>query len=93
MNVVDLVLLLALVYAAARGFRQGALSQVAAFGGAAAGLVLGAVVAPRIAAAFVREPGSTLSLLTLGLLLVSVVLGQAAGLAVGMRLRAAAAEV
>ncbi len=93
MNVVDLVLLLGLVYSAARGFRQGALSQVAAFGGAAVGLLVGALAAPRIAASFVPEPGSTLSLLTLGLLLVAIVVGQVAGLAVGVRLRAAAADV
>jgi S1-C subfamily serine protease len=89
MNIVDLVLLLLLVLAALRGFRQGAMSQVTAFGGAAAGLVLGAVLAPRIAPAVVEEPGPALALMTLGLLLLSIALGQAIGVGVGMRLRRA----
>ena len=92
MNVVDLVLLVALLLAAMRGFRQGALSQVAAFGGAAVGLVVGAAVAPELAPQLVREPGPALALMTLGLLLVCVALGQALGLAIGSRLRSAAAN-
>ena len=89
MNIVDLVLLLVLVLAALRGFRQGAMSQVMAFGGAALGLVVGAVVAPRVAPAVVEEPGAALALMTLGLLLLSIALGQAIGVGVGMRLRRA----
>src|SRR5687768_12551657 len=89
MNIVDLVLLIVLVLAAARGFRQGAMSQVMAFGGAALGLVVGAVVAPRLAPAVVEEPGAALALMTLGLLLLSIALGQAIGVAIGMRLRRA----
>ena len=92
MNVVDLVLLVALILAAVRGFRQGALSQVAAFGGAAFGLVIGAMVAPALAPRLVGEPGPALALMTLGLLLVCVALGQTAGLAIGSRLRFAAAN-
>ncbi|MDQ3538086.1 MAG: MarP family serine protease [Actinomycetota bacterium] len=87
MNVVDLALLLALVLAASRGFRRGALSQVAAFGGAVVGLFAGAALAPRLASGFVAEPGPTLSVLTLGLLLLAVVVGQGAGLVIGLRLR------
>lgn len=89
MNFVDLLLLLMLGFAAYRGFRQGALSQVAAFGGAAVGLVLGAILALRIAPRFVEEPGPALALMTLGLLLLFIALGQAAGVAVGTRLRRA----
>lgn len=92
MNIVDLVLLVALILAAARGFRQGALSQVAAFGGAAVGLVVGAAVAPAVAPRLVEEPGPALALMTLGLLLVCVALGQTVGLAIGSRLRFAAAN-
>ena len=90
MNAVDLFLLLGLVYVGLRGFRQGALSQVAAFAGAAAGLVGGAVFAPRLARTILTQPGPDLALLTLGLLLAIVLLGQAVGLAVGLRLRAGA---
>ena len=54
-----------LLYAATRGFRQGALSQVFAFGGASIGLVAGALFAPEIANAFIHEPGPNLALVTL----------------------------
>ena len=87
MNAVDVVLLLSLLYAAGRGYRQGALSQVAAFGGAAAGLVAGAATAPRLAGMLVAAPGPTLALLTLALLLAAIALGQAIGVGVGYRLR------
>jgi S1-C subfamily serine protease len=92
MNVVDLILLVLLVLAALRGYRQGALSQVAAFGGAAGGLVAGAYFAPRIAEQFVDEAGPALALATLGLLLVFIAIGQTIGLAVGSRLRHAVAN-
>ena len=92
LNVVDLVLLVALLYAAFRGFRQGALSQVAAFGGAAAGLVLGAFAAPRMASAIIDSAGANLALLTLSLLLVCIFVGQAIGFAIGVRLRAVAQD-
>ena len=91
MNLVDLVLLVALGFAAFRGFRQGALSQVAAFGGAALGLVVGAMLAPRIAPRFVDQPGTALALVTLGLLLLTIAIGQTIGLAIGSRLRSAVA--
>lgn len=90
-NVLDLVLVAALLLGIARGFVQGALSQVAAFGGAVAGLVVGASAAPWLARQIVNGPGVTMSLVSLGLLLVLVLLGQAAGLAVGLRIRRAAA--
>jgi S1-C subfamily serine protease len=89
MNLVDLVLLAMLVFAALRGYRQGAMSQVMAFGGAAVGLVLGAALAPRIAPQFVDEPGPGLAVMTLGLLLVAIAIGQGVGVAIGMRLRRA----
>lgn len=91
MNVVDLVLLLALVLAAMRGYRQGALSQVAAFGGAAVGLVIGAAIAPRVAPSLVSQPGPVMALVTLGLLLIFIAIGQTIGLAIGSRLRSAVA--
>jgi S1-C subfamily serine protease len=92
MNLIDLVLLLALLYSVFRGFRQGALSQLAAFGGAVAGLVLGAWAAPRIAGAFIEGPGANMALVTLAALLTFILLGQGVGLGVGLRLRAAAAR-
>ena len=94
MNALDLVLVLALGYSAFRGARHGAVSQLAAFGGAIVGLGLGASLAPRIASNVVTTgPGSSLALLTLGILMLFVFAGQGAGFAIGMRLRAAAAHI
>lgn len=91
MNLLDLILLAALVLAAFRGFRQGALSQVAAFGGAAVGLVIGAAVAPELAPRFVDDQSQILPLVTLGMLLAFIAIGQTIGLAIGARLRSAVA--
>jgi S1-C subfamily serine protease len=88
-NIIDLVLVLAFLGAAARGYRQGALSQVAAFAGLVLGLVIGAAAAPGLAARLVGQPGRNLALATFGLLMVSLLAGQAIGLAGGARLRAA----
>ncbi len=90
MNLLDLLLIAAFAVAAARGFRQGALSQVAAFAGSVAGLLLGAAAAPRVAARLVDQPGTDLALLTFALLLASFLAGQTVGLAVGTRLQIAA---
>jgi S1-C subfamily serine protease len=48
-NVLDLILLAVVVLAAVTGFRRGALMQVLAYGGLVTGLVVGAIVAPKIA--------------------------------------------
>lgn len=87
LNLLDFVLLGALVYALGRGYMQGAVSQVAAFGGAAAGLGLGAWLAPAAAGLFVDGPGATLSLLTLGMVIIAILLGQGIGFTIGLRLR------
>ncbi len=90
LQVLDLILLVGLLLAALRGARQGALSQVAAFGGAAVGLVVGAVIGPSLAGRFVDGPGPSLALLTLALLGGSILIGQAIGFSLGTRLRVAA---
>ena len=89
-NLVDVVLGTMLLVAAVRGWRRGALSQVFAFGGAAIGLVLGAVFAPDIATEFIDTPGVRLSLITFGILVVALLVGQLLGYLVGARLRVAA---
>lgn len=89
-NLLDVLLLVALVSAAIRGYRQGALAQVATFGGAAAGLLFGATLAPRISAEFVDQPGTDLALITFVVLLAFILLGQTIGVAVGNRMQAAA---
>lgn len=90
MNAVDVVLLVMLAAAVFRGWRQGALSQVFAFGGAAGGLVAGGILAPVIAGELVDQPGVALALTTFGILIASVLAGQALGFVLGLRLRDAA---
>jgi S1-C subfamily serine protease len=90
MNLVDLILLLVLVYVGLRGFRQGALSQITTFGGAALGLVGGAIWAPKVAKLIVSRPGLELAFLTLGLLFVAVTICQGLGVTLGLQLRAGA---
>lgn len=93
MNALDFILILLLVVVSIRGGRLGGLSQVASYGAAAVGLIVGAVVAPRIAGAVADGPGVTLSLLTLALLVASLLIAQSIGIAIGARLRRAAADV
>lgn len=92
-NLLDLLLFVALISAAIRGYRQGALAQVATFGGAGAGLLVGAAFAPRIAAEIIGQPGTDLALVTFAILLGAILLGQTVGVAVGHRLQAAAHTV
>lgn len=87
LNALDLLLLALLLFAAVRGARRGALSQLATFGGAALGLVLGAAFAPRLAGALISGPSLNLALLTLGFLLLAIVVGQGIGFAVGLRVQ------
>lgn len=93
MNGLDFVLLILLVIVCVRGGRLGGLSQVASYGTAAIGLVIGAVIAPSVAALLADGPGPTLSLLTLAILLACLLTAQSVGVAVGLRLRSAAERV
>ena len=88
-NLLDAVLVLLLGLIAVRGWRKGAVSQIAALGGLALGLLVGTWAAPRIVGAFVAEPGSSTALLTVGLVLVAALVGQGLGLGIGRRLRRA----
>ncbi|MGH3973496.1 MAG: CvpA family protein, partial [Pseudonocardiaceae bacterium] len=88
-NVLDAVLLLLLVYVLFRGWRQGAVSQIAAFGGLALGLLVGMWAAPWIGELFIDEPGRGLALLTLGVLFVAMLIGQGIGVSIGLRLHRA----
>jgi S1-C subfamily serine protease len=88
-NVLDAVLVLLLAFAFVRGWRRGAVAQIAAFGGLALGLLAGLWAASGIARLVVTEPGPQVAFLTLGLLLVAMVVGQAVGMGVGARLHRA----
>jgi S1-C subfamily serine protease len=85
-NALDAVLLLLLVYVSFRGWRQGAVSQIAAFGGLVLGLLVGMWAAPSISGVFVDEPGRGRALLTLGLLFIAALIGQGIGVRVGLLL-------
>jgi S1-C subfamily serine protease len=88
-NVLDAVLVLLLVVAALRGWRQGAVSQLAAFGGLALGLLVGVWAAPLVAGLLTDESGAGTAVLTLVVLVVAALAGQGAGLALGVRLHRA----
>lgn len=88
-NLLDGVLVVLLAYALARGWRQGAASQVAAFLGALVGLLVGAWAVPPVVGLFVDGPGPGTALLTLGGLLLAVLTGQGLGVGVGLRLHRA----
>lgn len=92
-NVLDVVLVIVGLLALLRGWRQGALAQLLAFGGLVLGLLAGAWAAPRITAWFVDEPGGGAALLSLALLAVAIFVGQGIGLALGLRLRRGADRV
>jgi S1-C subfamily serine protease len=85
-NALDAVLLLLLVYVSFRGWRQGAVSQIAAFGGLVLGLLVGMWAAPSISGVFVDEPARGRALLTLGLLFIAALIGQGIGVRVGLLL-------
>ena len=86
-NVLDAALALLLVAALLRGWRRGAVLQIGGFAGLALGLFTGAWAAARIAGLVVSGPGPGAGVLTLGVLLVALVLGQAVGVGTGLRLR------
>jgi S1-C subfamily serine protease len=92
-NLLDAVLVLMFAFVVVRGWRLGALSQVAALGGFLLGLLVGLWVAPLITAQLVGEPGPGAVAVTLGVLLVTVLVGQGVGLAIGVRLRRAATRL
>lgn len=88
-NVLDAVLVLLLSLAGLRGWRQGAISQLAAFGGLAVGLLVGVWAAPLVAGLLSDESGAGTAVLTLVVLVVALLAGQGAGLALGVRLHRA----
>jgi len=85
-NVLDAVVVLLVAIAVARGWRHGAVLQIGGFAGLALGLLAGAWAAPRVAGLIVTGPGPGAALLTLGVLLIALVVGQVVGVAAGRRL-------
>jgi hypothetical protein len=63
-NVLDVVVALLLAAALVRGWRRGAVAQLAAFGGLTLGLVAGVWAASGISGLLVTEPGPEAAFLT-----------------------------
>lgn len=86
-NILDGVLVVVALLALVRGWRQGALVQLLSLGGLVLGLLAGAWAVPRITAFLLDDPGAGTALLSLGLLLVAILVGQGIGLRLGLALR------
>ncbi|MGH2737728.1 MAG: CvpA family protein, partial [Actinomycetota bacterium] len=88
MNALDWVIAVLLVLSLATGFRRGAALQLLTYSGLIGGLVIGAVLAPRVAG-LARDPFAQAGAALLTLLLLAAV-GDALGWLVGRRVWAAA---
>ena len=85
MNFVDLIILVLCLLSAIRGWRLGLLGQVFELGGGFLGLIAGAALAPHIAGWFTDEKGLQGALISLGVLLVFLSIGQGLGYIAGHR--------
>ena len=86
MNGLDVVIVIVLVLAAVSGYRRGAALQVFAYGGLLLGLVVGALIAPRLATT--AESHAAQAGIAVTTLLLAGAAGDAAGLLIGSRMRA-----
>jgi S1-C subfamily serine protease len=84
-SVVDAVVVLIALVAAARGAARGLLGQVFEFGGGLVGLAAGAVLAPRVASLVTQGPGLAGALVALIFVLAGLSLGQVVGFTLGQR--------
>ncbi|MGQ0669917.1 MAG: MarP family serine protease [Actinomycetota bacterium] len=87
MNLLDLVLVLLLAFAAFSGYRRGAALQLLTYGGLLVGLILGALFAPALAS--LAEDPATQAGIALATLLALAGFGDGAGWLLGSRVRAA----
>lgn len=87
MSVLDLVVGLAVVSAAAGGYRQGLLARVLSWVGLAAGVVLAVRALPRVVGSVGGVPPTVRLALAGGVLVVGAFVGQAVGQVVGRALR------
>jgi S1-C subfamily serine protease len=84
-TLVDVVVVVLALGAAARGWRRGLLGQAFELGGGFVGLVAGVAVGPRVASLFTSEAGLNAALVALLVVLVGLSTGQAIGFALGHR--------
>jgi S1-C subfamily serine protease len=83
--VVDVVVVVLAVAAAARGWRRGLLGQAFEFGGGLVGLIAGVAVGARVASSVTNSAGIEGALIALLVVLVALSTGQMIGHAVGRR--------
>lgn len=83
MNFVDLAILVLCVLSIIRGWRLGFFGQVFELGGGFIGLVVGVLLAPRVADLFTDEKGLEGALISLAVLLIALSIGQALGYVAG----------
>ena len=88
MNLLDGIIIALLVLSVFMGFRRGAALQVVTYSGMIVGLIVGALVAPRLAT-LAEDPFAQATIALLALLLCAAV-GDAVGWVIGRRVWAAA---
>jgi S1-C subfamily serine protease len=86
-NVLDVVLVLLFAYVLHRGWRQGAVAQIGAFGGLTLGLLTGLWAAPLVGRVLIDGPGTGAGLLSLGVVLVVMLVGHGLGTGIARRVR------
>ena len=88
MNLLDLVVVLGTVVAAAGGWKAGFLARVTSWVGVGVGFFVGVWVLPTVLEAIEASSTSTRLLVVVAVLVVAIFVGQAIGLVAGHRLRA-----
>ena len=88
LNVLDLIIVLLVVLSVVSGFRRGAALQVLTYSGLILGLIVGALIAPRLAE-LAEDPFAQATVALLALLLFAAI-GDAVGWLIGRRVWAAA---
>ena len=90
MNIIDLIFIALMVFAAYRGWRSGFLRQAFEYGGGFVGLLAGVAVGPRVASMFTNDAGAKGALIALIVVFIGLSLGQAIGFVIGHRFGQAA---
>jgi S1-C subfamily serine protease len=85
LTVIDVVVLVLALGAAARGWRRGLLGQAFELGGGFLGLVAGVALGPRVASTITSNAGLNAALVALVVVLLGLSTGQALGFALGHR--------
>ncbi len=88
MNVFDVALVVLAVFAAAGGYRLGFVARAASWIGLAVGAVAGAFLLPEVLPQVQDASDATVTLVAVGLLVGTALIGQALGLVLGSRLHA-----